>query len=479
MNRSPAVTTHPLIIAAIVASAMFMELLDSTVLLTALPRMAETFHRSPVDLSIGVTAYLLSFAALIPASGWVADHYGTRTVFSAAIALFVAASVWCGLSSSLEMFTAARVLQGAGASMMSPVGRMTMMRVIERRQVARAINWVAMAGLLGPTIGPPLGGFITTYWDWRWIFFINVPIGLIGMLLVWRHFPNLRASEQRPFDAAGFVLNAGTLTGVLYGLHQLTESQADWRIGAALTVAGAVLAVFAVRHARSVSHPLLDLAPLRVASFRASAAGGALFRLALFAPNFLLPLMLQLGLGMSAFASGIFILVGASADVLVKLAVIPLLRQFGLRNMLVHSAWLYALFPLCLMLISPQTHWLALGLLLVFGGAIRSLQMTAINTVMIVDLPGNQVNAATTFSAVSQQASQAISVALAALIINVTVWWLGDSAAALRIADFRPALLLAALATLATLYLYLPLPPAVGSEVSGHRQPAAKRSRQR
>jgi EmrB/QacA subfamily drug resistance transporter len=442
---------------------MFMELLDATVLLTALPRMAETFGRSPVDLSIGVTAYLLSFAALIPASGWVAERYGTRNVFAAAIGLFVAASVLCGLSNSLEMFAAARVLQGAAASMMSPVGRMTMMRVVERQQLARAINWVAMAGLVGPTIGPPLGGFITTYWSWRWIFFINVPIGLIGIVLVWRLFPNLRASQQRRFDGRGFLLNAGALAGIVYGLHQLTESSVDWRSGAALTVAGAILTVFAVRHALKAHHPLLDLTPLRIASFRASAAGGALFRVALFAPNFLLPLMLQLGLGMNAF-------VGAAADVLIKLAVIPLLRLYGLRSMLVHSAWLYALFLLALMLISAQTHWVVLGLLLSFGGAVRSLQMTAVNTVMIVDVPGSQVNAATTFSAVSQQASQAVSVALAALIINITVWWLGDSAAALRIADFRPALLLATLASLATLRWYLPLPESTGAEISGHRR---------
>lgn len=461
-------TTHTWIIAGVVASAMFMELLDATVLLTALPRMAEAFGRDPVDLSIGITAYLLAFAALIPASGWVADRYGTRNVFAAAIALFVVASVMCGLSNSLGAFAAARVLQGIGASMMSPVGRMTLMRVVERQQLARAINWVATAGLLGPTIGPPLGGFITTYWSWRWIFFINVPIGLIGIVMVWRQFPNLKADQQRPFDSRGFLLNASALAGVLYGLHQLTESSANWRIGAGLTVAGAVLAAFAIRHALRAAHPLLDLSPLRFPSFRASVAGGALFRVALFAPTFLLPLMLQLALGMNAFVSGLFILIGAAADVLIKFAAMGLLRRHGLRSLLIHSAWLYALFPLALMLISRETSRPLLGLLLVFGGAIRSLQMTAVNTVMIVDVPGNQANAATTFSAVSQQVSQAVSVALAALIINVTVWWLGDATTAMRIADFRPALLLATLASLATLYWYLPLPASTGADVSGH-----------
>jgi MFS family permease len=325
-----------------------------------------------------------------------------------------------------------------------------------------------MAGLLGPTIGPPLGGFITTYWSWRWIFFINVPIGLIGIVMIWRLFPNLKADQHRPFDSHGFLLNAGALGGVLYGLHQLTESAASWPLGAGLTAAGAVLAVFAIRHALRAAHPLLDLAPLRIPSFRASAAGGALFRVALFAPTFLLPLMLQLALGMSAFVSGLYILVGAAADVLIKFAAIGLLRRHGLRSLLIHSAWLYALFPLALMLISRETPWLPLGLLLAYGGAIRSLQMTAVSTVMIVDVPGNQVNAATTFSAVSQQVSQALSVALAALIVNVTVWWLGDSTTAMRIADFRPALLLATLASLAILYWYLPLPPSTGADVSGH-----------
>jgi EmrB/QacA subfamily drug resistance transporter len=450
------------------AGALFMELLDTTVILTALPNMARTFGVNPVDLSIGITSYMLAMSALLPASGWIADHFGTRRVFLVAIAGFALASVLCGLSGSLPMFVAARLLQGAAAAIMAPVARLTMLKSMERKQLARAMNTGAMAGLVGPAIGPPLGGFLTTYWSWRWIFLMNIPIAILAFVLAWRSFPEVRAAHERRFDRRGFALNAIASVAVLYGLQSLSESGRDWRIGAALAAFGVGIGLLSIRHSRRDPHPLLEFTALRIATFRASVINGALFRSAFLIPVFVLPLLLQLGMGFSAFKSGLYILASATADVLAKVFLIWGLRRMGHRKVLIWSAALYALFPLALMLVNASTPWLVLALLMVFGGATRSWQMTTLHTFTFVDVPQRELSGASTFASVTQQLSQPMAVASAALVINATVWWLGGATHGWQVADFHPALLLTMVLTLATLRWYWPLSPAAGAEVSGY-----------
>jgi EmrB/QacA subfamily drug resistance transporter len=460
---------RPALLAGIVAGSMFMEMLDSTVILTAFPRMAESFHTSPVSLSIGVTAYLLALAALLPASGWIADRFGTRRVFALAVVGFIAASVLCGLSNSLEQFAAARVLQGAAAAVMSPVARLAMLKTIDLKQIAAAMNKGAAAALLGPTIGPPLGGFITTYLNWRGIFFLNLPVGLVGLYAAWRWLPNLRAAQVRRFDLAGCLLNAAAMIGVLYGLHLLGEGGGEWRVGSALILAGVVAGVFAVRHALRTEEPLMSVVVMRVRSFRAGVLGGGLYRMGIFAPVFVLPLLLQIGLGMSAFVSGLFILLNGAADVAAKLFTLRVLRGIGFRRMLIGSASLYALFPLGLMAVNTATPGILLALLLVFGGIARSLHMSASNTMVYADLPAAHLSGASTLAAVSQQLAQALAVAIAALLVNVSVQWLASPGSALQLRDFQPALGLAAVAALTTNFWYLKLPHDTGAALSGHR----------
>jgi EmrB/QacA subfamily drug resistance transporter len=449
------------------AGAMFIELFDSTVILTALPAIAASFGVSPLAVGVGVTGYLLAVAAVLPACGWIADRFGTRRVFMAALALFALASLACGLSQSLPMFTAARVVQGAAGALMSPVARIAVLKVLDRHRVVQALNIGVMAGLMGPTIAPPIGGFIATYWSWHWIFFINVPIALAGWLAAWRRYPNLCVSGPRPFDWRGAVLNAMAMTGVIYGLQLLAGRRDDWLTGAIITGGGLLFGVLALRHARVFAHPLLSLASLRVPSFRVSATVGFLTRLAVFGPVFVLPLLLQLGLGMSAFAAGLYILVVAGSDVLMKLWVVGSLRRFGHRRILVWTAATYPLFPLGLLTLTPHTPWLAIVLLLAYGGAVRSYHMTAVTTLSFADVTQEAMSDASTLVSVVQQLAQAIGVAMAAVAINFVVAWRGTWGAPLERIDFVVALLLAALGGWLTLYWYRGLPPTVGARASG------------
>jgi EmrB/QacA subfamily drug resistance transporter len=455
------------------ASAVFMELFDSTVILTALPAIAASFGVSPLAVGIGITGYLLALAAVLPACGWIADRFGTRRVFLFAITFFSLASIACGMSRSLAMFTVARVVQGVAGALMSPVARIAVLKVLDRHKVMQAMNIGIMAGLMGPTIAPPIGGFIATYWSWRWIFFINVPIAILGLVAAWGRYPNLRAAGPRPFDWRGAALNALAMVGVIYGLQLLTGGRHDWGNGAAIALGGAIFCVLALRHARVFPHPLLSLASLHIPSFRVSALAGFVTRIAVFSPMFVLPLLLQLGLGMNAFVAGVYILVAAGADVLMKLWVVGSLRRHGHRRILVWTATLYPLFPLGLIALTQRTPAVVIVLLLIYGGAVRSYHMTALSTLSFADVPQQEMSDASALIAVAQQVAQAISVALAAVAINFVVAWRGTLGAPLGRGDFVAALLLSAACAWAALLWYRAMPVTAGSRASGY-QPHAE-----
>jgi MFS family permease len=293
----PLSNRHSVIIALIVASAYFMENLDATVIATALPHMASTFGVTPVSLSIGMTAYLLALAVFIPISGWVADRFGQRSVFGSAIVVFTAASILCGLSNGLVGFTVARILQGMGGAMMVPVGRLAVLRSTEKRHLMRSIAYITWPGLAAPVIGPALGGFISTYFSWRWIFLLNVPIGLLGLALTAIFIPNSRESNRRPFDVRGFLLSGVALTCLMYGMERVGQLHGDWRITIAALACGVLAAVLALRHFQRAEHPLIDLSSWRIPTFRVTLDGGSLYVVSVSVSPFLLPLLFQLGFG--------------------------------------------------------------------------------------------------------------------------------------------------------------------------------------
>ena len=332
------------IIPLIIAVALFMENMDATVIATSLPAIAADIGTNPLALKLAITTYLLSLAIFIPASGWTADRFGARTVFRAAIAVFVVGSIGCAMSNSLTDFVIARVVQGMGGAMMTPVGRMVLIRSIAKRDLVGAMAWVTTPALIGPVLGPPVGGFITTYATWHWIFIINVPIGLIGILLATRYIPDLRADEHERFDVTGMVLAGLGIGGVAFGFSVLGLNYLPWFVVAALIVGGACFIAAYLAHARRTDNPALDLTLFKLPTFFASITGGFIFRLGIGALPFLLPLMLQIGFGMTPFQSGLITFASAFGAMGMKWATATILRRFGFRTILVVNSLISSAF---------------------------------------------------------------------------------------------------------------------------------------
>jgi len=405
----------------IVAVALFMENMDSTIIATSLPAIADDIGTNPLALKLAITSYLLSLAVFIPASGWVADRFGTRTVFRAAIAVFMIGSLGCAFSGSLTDFVIARIVQGIGGAMMTPVGRMVLVRTISKRELVGAMAWVSVPALIGPVIGPPVGGFLTTYASWHWIFIINIPIGLIGIVLVTRYIENIRVSEPAPFDFTGMAVASIGIAGVAFGFSVLGANFLPWQFAVGLIAVGAIAITIYVWYGRRVPNPVIDLSLLRLATFRASVGGGFLFRLGMGSLSFLLPLLLQVGFGMTPFQSGLITFATALGAITMKLGVARVLRRFGFRSVLVVNALISAAFLSVCALFTIATPVALIFGLLAIGGFFRSLQFTCINTIAFAEVEPEQVGRATALMAVAQQLSVSTGVALGALIVETSV----------------------------------------------------------
>ncbi len=453
--------------ALIVACALFMENLDGTVISTALPAIAKDLHEDPIALKLALTSYLLALAVFIPASGWVADKFGTRTVFRAAIVVFTIGSISCGLSSSLTGFILARVLQGTGGAMMVPVGRLLLLRTTERRDLVRAMAYLTIPALLGPMLGPPVGGAITTFFNWRYIFWINVPIGVLGVTLVTLFIENIREDEVRRLDVTGFLLSAVGLASLVFGLTILGRNILPIGGVLALMGFGAVVLALYVRHARRVENPILDLGLLGIQTFRVSVSAGSLFRIGVGAVPLLLPLMLQLGFGMSPLRSGLTTFVAAIGAMAMKATAAPILDRFGFKRVLVFNALVGSGFIAANSLFFPSTPLpVLLGVLLV-GGYFRSLQFTGINAIAYADIPQARMSRAVSFASVAQQLALSIGVALGAGVVQVAREAHGGGA--LHLADFHWAFLVVASVSAVSIFAFARLPSDAGSALTSPR----------
>lgn len=455
----------------IVASALFMEQLDATIIATALPAMAASFGTTPAALSLGITSYMLALAAFVPLSGWAADRYGTRNVLAAAIAMFVVASVLCGLSDQLPTFIAARILQGASAAMMSPVGRLVVLRGTPKSELMNAITWLTWPALVAPVIGPALGGLFVGYLSWHWIFFVNVPVGGLGLVLVARFVPNLRHAQSGAFDWRGLVLTGTALACLLMAFDLLAHAQSAWMWAVLLLAAGVPLGWAALRHAAHAPNPVVSAAALHVRSFRASTiAGGGAFRMTAGAMPFLLPLVFQLGFGMSALGAGLMVLAYAAGNLGMKAIALPVVRRFGFRTTLVANGLLAAAGILGCAMLSPQTPLPVTVTILFLAGSLRSLQLTGLATLTYVDIEPGIQSSATTLASMLQPISMSLGVALCAAFLSV-VSGTGPTAA-LSLWDFQLALVGLAMLAAVSVISFIRLPSDVGAEVAG-RQPAA------
>ncbi|BDU76036.1 MFS transporter [Mesoterricola sediminis] len=453
--------------AIIVASALFMEQLDGTVLATALPTMARTFGVSPLHMSAALTSYLLALAMFIPASGYVADRFGAKKTFRLAILIFTLGSIACGQARTLPFLVVARFLQGTGGAMMVPVGRLVLLRSVAKADMVSAMSWFMVPALLGPVVGPPLGGWIVTFASWRWIFYLNVPIGLLGMVLVTRYIANFKEPPAGPFDLRGFVLSSLALSCLVFGLEIGARREGvspAWTLG---TLAfGAAMALAYLRHARRTAHPLLDLTLLRLPTFGISVASGALTRITGGALPFLLPLMLQVGFGVSAARSGLITFSTAVGSFLMKLTAPPILRRFGFRSTLVYNALIAsALLAVCAAFRPGWPMLLINGLLLV-GGFFQSLQYTALNTVAYADVAQDRMSLATSLYSTVQQLMLSMGICVSTLVLAASTRLQGHDAP--HLGDFSAAFLVVTFISLLASPICARLPRDAGAVMTGH-----------
>jgi EmrB/QacA subfamily drug resistance transporter len=402
----------------LITGAMFMEILDGSIIATALPAMAQSFGTSAIELNVGISAYLLALGVFIPTSGWVADRLGTRTVFCLAISMFTIASALCGLASSLPVFVGLRVLQGLSGAMMVPVGRLLVLRYTPKAQLMAAISALVWPALVAPVIGPPLGGFITTHLGWRWIFYLNVPLGVIGLIAALRLVPQVLGDERRPFDITGFALVSCGLFALLTGLERLPVTADAWGLG--LLLAGLALLLAATRHFRRATTPLLSLEPFGITTFRVASRGGTLVRMAIGSAPFMLPLMFQLGFGYDAFHSGLLVLTVFGGNLAMKSMTTHILRRFGYRPVMLYNGALCMLALSACALISPSMPVAVTVMILVCSGMVRSMQFTTTGTIAYADMPKDRMADANGLFTTISQLTMAGSVTLGAICIRLS-----------------------------------------------------------
>ena len=458
------------IIALLVAGALFMEQLDGTVIATALPQMAQSFGVAAVDLNIGMSAYLLTVAVFIPASGWVTDRFGARTVFALAIVTFTLSSVLCAASGTLSQFTAARVLQGIGGAMMVPVGRLIVLRNTEKQHFVRMIAYLTWPALTAPVVGPPLGGLITTYSSWHWIFLLNVPLGVAGLGLALILIPNTRGESRGGFDWSGFALTGLASFSLMYGLEAIGRGRIDWYIAAPLLCTGLGAGIYAVRHALRIAHPLLDLTAFRVPSFAITVGGGVLFRTAVSAVPFLLPLMFQLAFGLSPLDSGLLLLAVFAGNLGMKPATTTVLGRFGFRRTLIWNGVLAIATVFACGLLTATTPTAVTLAVLFLSGLSRSMQFTTINALSFCDLDQPRMSGANTLFSMLQQMGNALGVAGGAIMLRAAaLTHAGD--AGTPATDFHIAFWAIGLVGLIGVWHFRRLAPDVGAALRATKGP--------
>lgn len=456
------------IVPLIVACAMFMENVDSTVIVTSLPAMARDLGHSPITLKLAVTSYVIGLGVFIPVCGWVADRFGSRKVFSTAIGIFMAGSLLCAASRSLEMFIVARFVQGIGGAMMVPVGRIIIFRSLPKSDFIRAVNYLTVPALLGPVVGPPLGGFITTYLHWRLIFFVNIPIGVLGIWLAHRHIANMHEEHPGRLDWPGFILSAGGASLFMLGLSLVGSGLVSFGSAVTMCVVGAGLLAIYWFYAQRVERPVLDLSLLRIPSFNASVLGGSLFRIGLGAVPFLLPLALQEGLGMTAFISGSITCASAFGSIFMKTIISRVLGRFGFRRTLIVNAALAGAAIAVYGLFFPgMSHWV-IWLIVLLGGVFPSLQFGSLNSLAYADIPTRDIGRATSVASVIQQVSLGLGVTIAGLVLQISHKVQGHPV--IVWSDFWPAFLVVGLFSVASIPVTMRLPANAGEEIARGRR---------
>ena len=452
------------VIPAIIGTGLLLQTLSATVLANALPTMAKALHEDPLRLNLAITMYLLAAAVFLPISGWAADRFGAKRIFVIAIVLYGLSSAACGLAENLGQLVFARICQGAAGAMMSPVGRLVLLRTTPKDELVGAMSVLTVPSLLGPMVGPVLGGAIVTFWDWRWIFFINLPIAAFGIALVLRYVPNVQEQTVSPLDWLGLGLTGLGLACLVFGFENLGRSLVPLPAVIALFVVGAGCMWLYWRHARENPHAILDLSLFRISTFHVSVVGGVFMRLAMGAMPFLLALLLQIGFGMSPFHAGLLTFMSAAGALVMKATAPPILRRFGFRSVLVVNSVIVGIFFLAYGLFRPETSHVVIMLVLLGGGFFRSLQITSLNGMAFADVEQPQMSRASTISSMSQQLTQSVGVGLAALMLHWVMRLQGDTT--LNAQSVPPVFVAFGVLSFVSILFYVRLDPRAGDHMN-------------
>ena len=450
----------------ILAVALFMEQMDSTVIATSLPAIAADIGTDPISLKLALTAYFVALAIFIPISGWMADRFGAKNIFRLAIFVFMLGSLACAFSFSLETFVVSRFFQGIGSSMMTPVGRLLLVRSTPRSELVSAMAWLTVPALVAPVTGPLIGGFLTTYLSWHWIFWINIPIGIAGIILAGLFLSVPDARNPRPVDMVGFFLAGIAFAGCVFGLSVVSLPALPIIYGYLTIAVGVTAGILYLLHARRTKFPLLDPALLRHRLFRSSITGGSFFRIGVGAVPFLLPLMLQLGFGLNPFQSGAITFVSAIGAIMSKFIAERVFARFGFPRVLGFAALFGGLLIAAQGLFSADTPVPVMMAVLLAGGVLRSVFFTGSNALGYADVDDEEASQATAIVAVAQQLSVAFGVAVAGAILEISTRMHGG---ALTLLDFQIAFFVVGGLSVLAGVVYIRLPADAGSNVSGHR----------
>lgn len=468
-NAAAEARTRGWLIPAIIGSALLMQTMNATVIANALPTMAVALNESPLRLNLAITMFLLASAVFLPVSGWVADKFGAKRIFMVSMVLFALSSAACGFAQDLTQLVIARMFQGMAGAMMAPVGRLVLLRTTPKEELVGAMSVMTMPALLGPVIGPVVGGAIVTLADWRWIFFLSIPVAVVGVALVARYVPNVREQEVSPVDIKGILLTGLGLAGLIFGFENIGRDMLPPLWVAGLFFGGAGALVLYWLHARGNRHAIIDLSVFRIQTFTASVVGGAFMRIAMGATPFMLAMLLQVGFGLSALQAGLMTFISAAGALVMKTAAPPILRRFGFRTVLIVNALIVAASFVAYGFFKPTTpHWLIMTILAI-GGFFRSLHFTSLNGLAFADIEQAGMSRASTTSSMMQQLVQSIGIGLAATLMHAFMTARGDTH--LTTEAISPAFVVVGLVTLISLVFFIPLPRDAGDEMNGRRRP--------